>query len=471
MRRAIVLGGLLLLPALAAAQVVPPAPAPVSFWREVLPLLQARCAGCHQPGKAKAGLVLTDHAAIRRGGDDPAVVAGDPDQSLLTTVLLPHDGEPPAMPEKDAPLAAAEIALLRRWIAEGAGDDTPPGQAVTFDAEHPPRYPQAPVIPSLAFSPDGALLAVAGRHEVLLHSGDGTRLVGRLIGRSERIESLAFAADGRRLAAAGGTPGRFGELQVWDVAAGELKVSVAPAHDCLLGVSWSPDGRLLACGAADRAIRAFDAQSGAQVLFQGASEDWVLDTVFSTDGAHLVSVGRDRSMKLIRVDTQQFIDHITSITPGAVKGGLMAVDRHPQRDELLCGGADGTPRLYRMFREKERRIGDDYNLLRALPPLPGRVTGVAFLPGGERVVAACSDARAGEVRCWRIADGQEVWRHRAAAGLYAVAVAPVGDCIAIGGFAGRVTLLRAADGEVLREFVPVPLETPPTADQAAGGER
>ena len=46
-------------------------------------------------------------------------------------------------------------------------------------------------------------------------------------------------------------------------------------------------------------------------------EDWVLATAFSTDDSHLVSVGRDRSMKLIKVATQQFIDNITSITPGA----------------------------------------------------------------------------------------------------------------------------------------------------------
>ncbi len=72
------------------------------------------------------------------------------------------------------------------------------------------------------------------------------------------------------------------------------------------------------------------------------------------DGSYLVSVSRDRSMKLIEVATQRFVDNITSITPGALKGGLMCVDRHPRRDELLIGGADGEPKTYRMHRIKKR---------------------------------------------------------------------------------------------------------------------
>ncbi len=58
------------------------------------------------------------------------------------------------------------------------------------------------------------------------------------------------------------------------------------------------------------------------MLYQGAHSDWVLDTVFSKDGTYLISVSRDRSMKLVEVATQRFVDNITSITPGALKGGL-----------------------------------------------------------------------------------------------------------------------------------------------------
>ena len=88
--------------------------------------------------------------------------------------------------------------------------------------DHPPEYTRLPVIPALAFSPDGSLLAVAGFHEVLLWKADGSELVGRLVGLSERIESLAFSPDGKKLAVTGGRPARMGEVQVWDVAKRKL---------------------------------------------------------------------------------------------------------------------------------------------------------------------------------------------------------------------------------------------------------
>ena len=73
------------------------------------------------------------------------------------------------------------------------------------------------MITALDFSPDGSLLAVSGYHEVLLHKADGSELIGRLVGLSERIQSLKFSPDGKRLAVAGGSPARMGEIQIWDV--------------------------------------------------------------------------------------------------------------------------------------------------------------------------------------------------------------------------------------------------------------
>src|SRR6185436_3681947 len=144
----------------------------------------------------------------------------------------------------------------------------------------------------------------------------------------------------------------------------KLKFSLPITFDTVYGVAWSPDGKLISFGGADNSVRAIDAETGKQVLFQGGHNDWVLDTVFSVKGTHLVSVGRDRAMKLTEVATQRLVDNITSITPGALKGGLQAVDRHPQKDELLIGGADGAPKLYQMFRTKPRQIGDDFNNIR-----------------------------------------------------------------------------------------------------------
>ena len=52
--------------------------------------------------------------------------------------------------------------------------DTPRNAVPRYDMDHPPVYTRPPVIPALAFSPDGRLLAVAGFHEVLLWKADGS---------------------------------------------------------------------------------------------------------------------------------------------------------------------------------------------------------------------------------------------------------------------------------------------------------
>jgi hypothetical protein len=447
---------------------------PVSYWRQIRPLLQTRCVGCHQPAKAKGGHVLVDHRSLlarNADGDAALVVPGQPGSSALLDSVTAFDGEPPAMPKDGAPLDTTQVELLRRWIAEGAHDDSPAVEGPPVTQDNPPIYEQAPVLTSLAWSPNGELLAVSGYHEVLLLDGTDRHLVARLVGLAERIESIAFNRDGSLLAVVGGSPARMGEVQVWDVATRTLKVSATATFDCLYGASWSPDGRLIAFGASDKSVRAIDAKSGQQVLFSGAHDDWVLGTAFSLDGAHVVSVSRDRTMKLVQVATQQFIDDITSITPGVQKGGLMAVARHPARDELLIGGADGVPRLYRMFREQARKIGDDFNLLRTFAALPGRVFAVAFSADGERVAVGSSNGGNGEVRIYQTADGVEVCRYAGKGGIFTVAFAPDGRTLAAGGFSGEVILLDSESGAVRHQFVPVPLGPSDAALTQSGEEQ
>ena len=303
------------------------------------------------------------------------------------------------MPQDKPPLSAG-----RDRADHAAG--SPRGPSTTrrqtararYDMDHPPEYTRLPVIPALAFSPDGSLLAVAGFHEVLLWKADGSELVGRLVGLSERIESLAFSPDGKQLAVTGGRPARMGEVQVWDVAKRKLAaLGRRSPIDTVYGASWSPDGTKIAFGCADNTVRAIDAKTGEQVLFMGSHSDWALDTVFSVDGSHLISVGRDMTAKLTEVATQRFVDNITSITPGALKGGLAAVARHPKRDEIVVGGSDGEPKLYRVFRQTVRVIGDDSNLIREFPPLPGRVYSVAVSADGKRIAAGSSLDGTGEV--------------------------------------------------------------------------
>ena len=97
---------------------------PASYQRDVLPILRAHCHGCHGPRRTSGGLEMTTFDNLLRGGESgsPAIVPGRPDESYLIQQITPEGGRA-AMPQRRPPLAGAQIALIRRWIEEGAVND------------------------------------------------------------------------------------------------------------------------------------------------------------------------------------------------------------------------------------------------------------------------------------------------------------------------------------------------------------
>ena len=373
----------------------------ISYHRQIRPLFQVHCQGCHQPAKRGGEFDMTEFGRMLAGGEsgDAAIVPSKPDESFLLEMLNPVDGKA-EMPRGRKPLHATNITIIRDWIAQGAVDDTPASALARYDRDNPPRYRGPPVVSSLDFSADGKWLAVTGFHEVLLHHADGSGLAARLIGMSPRIQSVRFSPDSKWLAVTGGKPAQMGEVQIWNVLTHELALSHAVSYDTVFGARWSPDGKLVSFGCTDNTVRVIEAETGKQVMFQGAHNDWPLDTVFSPKGTHVISVGRDRTAKLTELATARFMDNITSITPGALKGGIGTVERHPERDEILVGGADGVPKVFRIFRTSKRVIGDDANLIRRFPKLEGRIFDVAINQDGSRIAAGSSLDGHGEVRIY-----------------------------------------------------------------------
>lgn len=416
---------------------------------------------------------MTTRKLLLEAGDSEkqGVVPGHPEKSYLMNQITSQNKKPAAMPKGKSPLSPLEVEMIRLWIAQGAIDDTSASRPVV-DADHPPVYQSPPVVTSVDYSPDGSHLAVSGYHEVLIYDTKEWKLRGRLVGLSERVQSLQFSPNGKSLAVAGGSPGRFGEVQIWDWKRERLRLSHTVSYDTLYGASWSKDGTKVAFGCADKTLRAIAAETGEQILFQGAHNDWVLDTVFSKDDSHLISVSRDRSMKLTHVATQRFIDNITSITPGALKGGLMCVDRHPTKDELLIGGADGIPKTYRMFRTKARKIGDDFNRIRFFEKMPGRIFAVQYSPDGNLIAAGSSSNGKGEVRVFQTNDGKKVSTLEGQNGsVYTVSFHPNGAMVATSGFDGVVRIHDVKTGKLLKEFVSVPLSKPDKSASATGGKQ
>jgi len=121
----------------------------VDYEAEVRPLLAARCFGCHGPERQKSSLRLDRRAAALRGGDSrtPALVPGDGAASLVIELVSSADPLS-AMPPTGPSLTADEVALLRRWIDEGAGygDAAPENDTQLPWALTPPVRPELPAI-------------------------------------------------------------------------------------------------------------------------------------------------------------------------------------------------------------------------------------------------------------------------------------------------------------------------------------
>ena len=394
--------------------------------------------------------MLTTYEAFKTGGrSGPAFVSGQADKSLVLAYL--KGTKEPRMPLGGEPLSAEQIELFQRWIAAGGADDTPEAAREKLVAGKAPVYNVAPLITAVAYSPDGSLLAISGYREVLLHNADGSGLVARLVGISDRILSIVFSADGKLLAAVGGTPARFGEVQIWDVASRELKRSVTVSNDTIFGASFSPDGSKLAFGCADNTIRLIAIETGKEVLKMTHHDNWVFGTVFSIDGKRLVSVGRDKAAKLIEVSTGSFLENLN-----ALRGELDCIARHPKKDWVLVGGDDRIPYLYTMTRPRALRVGEESTLIRQFDRQEGSILAVAFRPDGQLVVAG---GAAPEVNVYDTESGKKVTTltgHEG--GIYAVQFNPKGDQIVTGGFDGTLRIYEAQTGKLVKAFVPVPLE-------------
>src|SRR5215213_8465232 len=145
-RLSLIAVGCLLGPAAVAAD--KPAPAEkVSYFKQIRPIFQAHCQGCHQPAKSRGDYVMTSFKALLDGGasGEKAIVAAKPNESKLLKDITPVKGKA-RMPEGKKPLHESEIDLVKKWIAEGAVDDTPLSAGTKIDPDHPPVYTRPPVI-------------------------------------------------------------------------------------------------------------------------------------------------------------------------------------------------------------------------------------------------------------------------------------------------------------------------------------
>ena len=138
-----------------------PAASAVDYETQIKPILENNCIDCHGPDKAKVGLRVDKRAILIRGGDSglPSIVPGNPAKSHLLDLIKGKDPDE-IMPPKGDPLSKSEIALIEKWISEGANWPGQMNEVATLTTDHWSFQPvERPAVPGKSKNPVDAFLA------------------------------------------------------------------------------------------------------------------------------------------------------------------------------------------------------------------------------------------------------------------------------------------------------------------------
>jgi WD40 repeat protein len=419
---------------------------PISFAKQIAPVLREKCLTCHGPEKAKGKFRLDTFELMNQPGSSKLspLVAGLPDKSHLFELLTTSD-EDDRMPQKDAPLPPEQIALFQRWIREGARFDGPDPKgtlaslAALVDQPSAPETYIAPLpITAMAFHPAGTELAVGGYHEITIWSPETGSLLRRITNVAQRTFSLAYNRDGTILAAASGTPGRSGEAKLFDPQAGSRIRTLISTPDVMLSVCFSSDSTRLACGGTDNAIRIFETATGQLQLTVEQHADWVTSVAFGAEGSNIVSASRDKTVRVFDAASGE-LETTYAGHSEAVFASAFSID--PKY--ALSGGRDKKVHIWEI---KDGKKSGELSAEGEIQRLIVSTNGI-FL-------AAAKDVRRYS------ADGKRELLHTFtghADVIYSLALHDASGQLASGSYDGEIRLWNIRDGTLLRKFTAAPL--------------
>jgi WD40 repeat protein len=186
-----------------------------------------------------------------------------------------------------------------------------------FPVAHTAGAPGGPFVQSLAFSPDGKLLAVGmqmiqagARGEIHLWDVAAIKEVG-LIKVGGSVRTLHYLPDGTGLVAASEN-----EVRVWDAATRAEKFVCKGHKATVTGVALSPDGSTLASSSQDGTVKVWDAKTGALLRTLEGHTNQVQGIACGPDGKLLASAGTDSSVRLWDAETGKQRAVVT-LTPNA----------------------------------------------------------------------------------------------------------------------------------------------------------
>jgi hypothetical protein len=429
-------------------------PKPVSFVREVAPIVVARCQACHGPKKAESNYRLDSFSAMMQPGDfgTPPITAGDLENSDLHRLITAEDDQE-RMPNNGSRLSDSEIQIISNWIIQGAKFDGPDATAplstqIPPDVSHPAApttYPTTMPITALAFTADGSQIVVGGYHELLIWDAKTGTLASRIGNMPQRTFGIAFSPDNEWLAVAGGAPGVSGEVRVipWnDGPKHDAQTKILALHDdVFFTVAFRPDGGQLVAGGADGSVRVFDVPTGVERLKISNHADWVTTVCFSPDGKRIATASRDKTAKVF----------------DAENGGLLATfSEHNAPVRAVAFSADGKSVVSAGGNRIRVWNVDDSKQVGEMAPFDNDIHTLSS--NGEFVIAAAADR---SVRHFKLSDRSLVRSlNEHAAPVLSLAWYEPNHLISAGCFDGTVTVWNLQDGTKVKQFIGVPIAGP-----------